>query len=238
MRHAWVVPYLATIAGAGCAGPDFPFDDDELDASVLICPRLDLWQLRWSQCPEPGACADNTPGADDDGDGPNEAEGDCDDGDRFVHPGAAEVCDLRDNDCDGEVDEGACGAARVCPLDFADARCCGATHTIAGSFQETGATRAEPMAVVVRRVATGELRSAVTCPGTANGEPGVPYRFHLEDPDFVAPDEDYELIIHLRWYFPAILRMGACVSLRPVVTTDADTAATCIDYGGFTLPCL
>lgn len=31
---------------------------------------------------------------------------DCDDGDASFHPGARETCDLRDNDCDGEVDEG------------------------------------------------------------------------------------------------------------------------------------
>lgn len=31
---------------------------------------------------------------------------DCDDGDKAVHPKATEVCDDRDNDCDGSVDEG------------------------------------------------------------------------------------------------------------------------------------
>jgi hypothetical protein len=31
---------------------------------------------------------------------------DCDDTDESVHPGAAEVCDSRDNDCNGRVDEG------------------------------------------------------------------------------------------------------------------------------------
>ncbi len=32
---------------------------------------------------------------------------DCDDGDASVHPGAEETCDLVDQDCDGDVDEGA-----------------------------------------------------------------------------------------------------------------------------------
>lgn len=42
------------------------------------------------------------------GDGPGYAERaeDCDDGDADTHPGAEEVLDHRDNDCDGQVDDG------------------------------------------------------------------------------------------------------------------------------------
>ncbi|MCA2976839.1 MAG: putative metal-binding motif-containing protein, partial [Myxococcaceae bacterium] len=43
-------------------------------------------------------------GFDRDGDGVTTCQGDCDDGDRFNRPGAAEVCDCRDNDCDTVVD--------------------------------------------------------------------------------------------------------------------------------------
>lgn len=44
---------------------------------------------------------------DDDADGWTENDGDCDDGDASVNPGATEICDTIDNDCDGMVNENA-----------------------------------------------------------------------------------------------------------------------------------
>lgn len=43
---------------------------------------------------------------DDDGDGYTEDQGDCQDGDGSVHPGAKEYYNQRDDDCDGLIDEG------------------------------------------------------------------------------------------------------------------------------------
>ena len=40
-----------------------------------------------------------------DGDGFTVSAGDCDDTDPRIHPGGREVCNLTDDDCDGEIDE-------------------------------------------------------------------------------------------------------------------------------------
>ena len=55
--------------------------------------------------PHGGLPHGSDPDVDDDGDGLTETEGDCDDGDADVFPGAAEQANGVDDDCDGEVDE-------------------------------------------------------------------------------------------------------------------------------------
>ncbi len=63
---------------------------------------------------------------DDDGDGLNDDQGDCDDADPASFPGAAEVCDGRDNDCDGGIDDG----------DFQAETCDGLDNDCNGSIDE------------------------------------------------------------------------------------------------------
>ncbi|HYS05151.1 MAG TPA: MopE-related protein [Candidatus Dormibacteraeota bacterium] len=80
--------------------------------------------------------------ADADGDGYSVCAGDCDDANPAVHPGAAETCNGRDDNCDGHIDEGfdvgqACTAevdachqivgTKVCRADGTGTECSGDT---------------------------------------------------------------------------------------------------------------
>jgi len=53
-------------------------------------------------------------GPDADGDGFSSADGDCDDSDPGIYPGATEYCNGLDEDCDGSVDEFAVDAGEWC----------------------------------------------------------------------------------------------------------------------------
>ncbi len=52
-----------------------------------------------------GCPAPDPPAGDVDGDGWTEAQGDCDDNDRAVYPGATDICDGKDNGCNGLPDD-------------------------------------------------------------------------------------------------------------------------------------
>jgi len=67
---------------------------------------------------------------DSDGDSLAEDQGDCDDENADVHPGALERCNGLDDDCNGETDDAPFGPDRVCPslgvCQGLEARCAGA----------------------------------------------------------------------------------------------------------------
>ena len=73
---------------------------------------------------------------------------DCNDKDASIFPGAAEVCDGKDNDCDGQVDEGAKNACGVCgptPMEVCDGidlDCDGLAEAMAATDASRAALRA------------------------------------------------------------------------------------------------
>lgn len=73
----------------------------------------------WTLACVAGTCVQAGPRFDVDADGhaPAPCGGDCDDGDPNVFPGAAELCDARDQDCDTRIDEGAIGVRATELLD-------------------------------------------------------------------------------------------------------------------------
>lgn len=78
-----VLLWVSACSGGGDTGrvrPDIPLDSD----------------------PDTGP----EPGFDYDGDGVSAAEGDCNDANVDIHPGATEVCDGLDNDCNSQIDDG------------------------------------------------------------------------------------------------------------------------------------
>ena len=69
---------------------------------LLLC--LALLGCTESKPQDSGRRVSNVP-VDDDGDGSPYGQ-DCDDTNEAVYPGADEICDGLDNDCDGGIDEG------------------------------------------------------------------------------------------------------------------------------------
>ena len=60
-----------------------------------------------SQDTDPSDDTGGSNATDDDGDGVSENDGDCDDTDPAIHPGASDRCNAVDDDCDGDIDEDA-----------------------------------------------------------------------------------------------------------------------------------
>jgi len=111
------VPAGATVVAEQQATGDVTLYVYEVNNGVLIATGM-TWEIGWDQGWENGTILINAidyawtytpPCADADGDGYNDIAcggDDCDDADAGLNPGAAEVLDGLDQDCDGMVDEG------------------------------------------------------------------------------------------------------------------------------------
>ncbi|HSA23212.1 MAG TPA: MopE-related protein, partial [Myxococcota bacterium] len=108
-------------AGAGwasCDATDYELNDPAYNAAEL-CDRVD------------NDCSGGLPAAevDGDGDGYTPCEGDCLDGDIDVNPGELEVCNSKDDDCDGFTDA-LDGSLELAPCELQAGVCAGSEHAL------------------------------------------------------------------------------------------------------------
>ncbi len=110
-RTALIIPSLLLLT-IGCVESDPPVPGDSGTVATDSGPDTgDSGTVATDSGPDTGDSG-NTP-RDRDGDGRLAGEADCDDNDPEVYQGADELCDGKDNDCDGDID-----ADEGCPCDL------------------------------------------------------------------------------------------------------------------------
>lgn len=90
-------------SGASIMLDQIYYESADLDNPSYWCAAADQWAAA-SDYGTPGVVNEYCSGWDHDGDGFSGADGDCDDGDVEVYPGAPELDPTKDNDCDGEIE--------------------------------------------------------------------------------------------------------------------------------------
>ena len=118
--HLLSLILLSASVGAcdvGFREPGTPVDDDDAGDDDDSAPDGEVRTWYRDQDDDGYGRATNTAVTVEQPEGFVSDDGDCDDFDPTVFPGAEEACDLQDNDCDGEIDEGVQGDTEY----FADA---------------------------------------------------------------------------------------------------------------------
>lgn len=131
---------LAFVLGfwAGCS-VDFNAEQDDIYACTTEADCIPGYQCTQNTCTKPTIIdSGGEPCVDADGDGygaegtvttncpgafqgdPNRTKPDCDDTNPNVNPGAQEVCDGIDNNCDGNIDVVPCTSDGDCPFQVSD----------------------------------------------------------------------------------------------------------------------
>ena len=146
-----------------------------LDQSLDVATAMGLAYLQndWIDVTYLWECTEDP---DLDGDGYTEAEGDCDDNHADVHPGAPEVADHVDNDCDGTVDEG---------TDYYDDD--GDGYTEADGDCDDSDVHVHPGATEINNGVDDDCDGHVD-----NGSPGDDDDHAGDDDDHVADDDDVD----------------------------------------------
>jgi hypothetical protein len=128
---------LATVARCRTCGTFAAADDLARDCDVYDDASDD------GSCPSPTDCVDG----DGDGYGQNCASGpDCDDGNPNVHPGATELCNNVDDDCNATIDEfpvdvgQECGVSGAAPCAYGSTQCVGGILMCFGNVDPTTET--------------------------------------------------------------------------------------------------
>jgi Putative metal-binding motif len=119
-----------------------------------------------------GICQGGTPVLDFDVDGYTVAAGDCDDADATVYPGAPELPDGKDNDCDQQIDEGTGLATAIdmgaLPCDDAE------IYQISGQIQAPG------QVIVYRFYVTEQFGCQFDAVAHLNGDPGIVFDLQMD----------------------------------------------------------
>ena len=96
---------ISASSGSGTYSNTFTTEVSGVSNLHVKIGLYDSWTTDWGNTNRLDNIVIEVCTADEDEDGYTEEDGDCDDRDASVYPGADEVCDGADNDCDGETDE-------------------------------------------------------------------------------------------------------------------------------------